>query len=177
MKRKILIFFCLLVTMMLPVLACKAQDDLFAFSYQDRINTSNSVFFMDAMEAGDTLDVFLSTSGQGEFGLFLFQERPTETFVNFDRSIDPQIYEKAVQYEIGSLNAIEFTADNTQIYYIQIILIEDGPAFYLIQSNRDLTRYYLPMIPGYPVHAIIVACLFSTGLILLGMRKRRMSIK
>ena len=170
MNLKKLTLFALFVSLMLPILVVGAQEDL--FTYQDRINTSNSVFFMNSMEEGDYIQVSLSAGGEGIFGVFLFHERPMETYVNFDRSIDPQIYDKAIAYEIGSVNFIEYTANASKIYYLQIILIEKGPDFYFIQCNRELSRYYLPLIPGYPLEILVFSSIFAIGMAYIMVKRR-----
>ncbi|MHA1805509.1 MAG: hypothetical protein ACTSU4_13410 [Promethearchaeota archaeon] len=123
----------------------------------EKISESTSAFFLVNLNKGELLEIKVESLEGGWFGLFLFDERPEETHVNFDGTLDNEIYNKAILYDIGNEPTLIYIAENTQIYYIQLILLENGPDTYIITSNRELSRYYLPQLHGYSIPILLVS--------------------
>ncbi|MFX1338738.1 MAG: hypothetical protein ACFFDK_09025 [Promethearchaeota archaeon] len=143
------------------------------FVFEDQMNDGNSLFFLVELEEDDELKVDLKARENGYFHLYLFDKRPTETHVNIDNSIDSGINKDKVAHDAGTKPHINYTAEDDQIYYLQIILQKNGPDFFKLESNKKLSRYYLPQIPGYPIEVLMVSLVLSIGIIIYLVKKKK----
>ena len=135
------------------------------FYHQDRINEGISAFFLIDLEKNDDLKVELEPDSEGNFTLFLSDERPQQTYVRTDQTFDDEIFEKAEVYDLSKTPELNYTAKEEKIFYIQIVLIENGPDYYSLEANKELVRYYLPQVPGYPIEFILISSLLIIGAI------------
>jgi hypothetical protein len=141
---------------------------ILGFEYIDNINDGISVYFLVDLEMGENIEINVTHTGDGNFTLFLFGSRPTQTYVNDDKTLNPNIFQVALNYSIEDNPYINYTVSQSKIYYIELILIDNGPDTFFLRSNIDeLTRYYLPIVPGYQIELVIVAFVLTTGLLLL----------
>jgi hypothetical protein len=53
------------------------------------------------------------------------------------------------------------------------MLVGGGPDTYNLTCSVDLTRYYLPIIPGYPIETIIISSIFTIGILAFLLKKKR----
>ena len=168
MKRKYLAVPILALMALIPIAS------IFGFEYIDNINDGISVYFLVDLEAGENIEINITHTGDGNFTLFLFGSRPTESYVNIDKTLNPSIFQVALNYSIDDNPYINYTALESKIYYIELILIDNGPDTFFLNSNIDeLTRYYLPIVPGFQVELLIFSSFLSVGLVLI-LYKRRM---
>lgn len=142
------------------------------FVHEDKMNEGGSMFFLVDLEEDEEIEVELKAYEDGYFHLYLFDERPTETHVNYDNTIDSDINKDKVAHDKGKHPEINYTAEDDQIYYLQIILEKNGPDFFRLEANKRLTRYYLPQIPGYEVELIMISLILSTGIIIFIIKKK-----
>ncbi len=169
-----------LVFLIIPIINAKA------FSYVDYIKDGNYVFFLLDLERGINVEFSVTHEGEGNFTLFLFNQRPTESNVMEDKSLNNKIFSnpQTVDYNLDDNPYINYTAPgpNPEIYYIEIILVDGGPDTFTLTStitngtqtlDKDLTRYYLPIIPGFQIEFLLVTLIISVGLILILYKKRR----
>ncbi len=163
--------------LMLTIFLVFPINNVLAFTHVDKITVSTSVFFLVNLNAGDRIDVSITHEDDGNFYLFLFDERPEETKINLDGKINQEIFRNALAYSLGDQPSINYVAREKKIYYIQVILYENGPDIYTLTCNKELTRYYLPIIPGYPVELVSISLVFSIGLIIALQVRRRIKIK
>lgn len=145
---------------------------ILAFNHIDNINDGISVFFLLDLKAGENIEVNITHNENGNFTLFLFDNRPKESFVNLDKTLRDEIFNEAINYSLSDNPYINYTVSETKIYYIQLILVENGPDTFFLYSNKDLTRYYLPIIPGYQTSIVTFSILFVVGLLFLITKKR-----
>ena len=145
-----------------------------AFTYIDYIKDGNYVFFLVDLEEGHSIEINVSHEDSGNFTLFIFDQRPTESFVKNDKTLNTEIFSspKTAAYNIEDNPYLNFTAQDTLIHYIEIILVGNGPDAFTINSNKDLTRYYLPIIPSYQIEFLILTLIISIGSILILYKKR-----
>ncbi len=181
MKYKRFCLLLLLLTLILPAINVNGLVETEkAFEFRDKINYGASIFFLVSLNKSDLLEIALIPFGAenftGNFTLFLFNERPEENHVNQDFTLDPEIFDKAIYYDLGEKPYLNFTADEELIYYIQIVLLDEGPDTFTLESNRDLIRYYLPQIPGYPLSSIALICSLS-ALVWIMILSRKLRIK
>ena len=145
-----------------------------AFTYIDNIKNGNYVFFLVDLEINDNLELNLDHDGSGNFTLFLLNIRPEQSYVNTDNTPNEILFNNppTVAYSLEDNPYINYSATVTNIYYVEIILVSGGPDTFTLTANKDLTRYYLPIIPGFQLEFLIFMILFSIGLILMLYKKR-----
>ena len=168
MKRKYLAVPILALMALIPIAS------IFGFEYIDNINDGISVYFLVDLEEGENIELNVTHTEDGNFTLFLFGSRPTESYVNIDKTLNPSIFQVALNYSIDDNPYINYTVLESKIYYIELILLDNGPDTFFLNSNIDeLTRYYLPIVPGFQVELLIFSSFLSVGLVLI-LYKRRM---
>ena len=158
MKRKFLAFAVFTLFILIPPV------NVSGFDHIDNINDGISVFFLTHLNNQTTIEINVTHTGDGNFALFLFDKRPTESFINLDKSLNPKIYDVVINYSLD---------DNPYINYTQLILIENGPDTFFFHCNLDsLTRYYIPIISGYNVSFLIISLVLVFGIILYRGKKK-----
>ncbi|MFX0074533.1 MAG: hypothetical protein ACFE96_03770 [Candidatus Hermodarchaeota archaeon] len=172
MKRKYLVITILSFMAFIPTVR------VFGFEHIDNINNGISVYFLVHLDVGENIEINVTHTGNGNFTLFLYDTRPTESFVNIDNSLNPDIFDTAISYSIDDNPYINYTVSISKIYYIELILLENGPDTFFFYCNQDdLTRYYLPIIPGYNLSFLIITLILTSSLIVLLKKKYLNSVE
>lgn len=166
MNYKKIILFCSLFFLVVPIINVKA------FTYTDYINNGNYAFFLFDLGTGNNTEIRVTHNDNGNFTLFLFDKRPIEAYVLGDKTLDNRIFSNVINYSLIDSPYINFTAAQTKIYYIEVILVGGGPDTYNLTCNEDLTRYYLPIIPGFQTELLLFSSILSVGLILILYKKK-----
>jgi len=166
MNYKKIILFCSLFFLVVPIINVKA------FTYTDYINNGNYAFFLFDLGAGNGTEISVTHNDNGNFTLFLFDRRPIEAYVLGDKTLDNRIFSNVINYSLTDSPYINFTAAQTKIYYIEVILVGGGPDTYNLTCTEDLTRYYLPIIPGFQTELLLFSSILSVGLILILYKKK-----
>ena len=143
-----------------------------AFEHIDNIDDGISVYFLIDLDVNDTIEISITHTGAGNFALFLFDTRPQDSYVNLDNTLNPEIYDLAINYSLLDNPYINYNVSESRIYYIQIVLLENGPDTFLLYCNHDLTRYYLPIIPGYNINLIMILLAAFSPFILISIKKK-----
>jgi len=166
----------LLLFMAIPI------NNAIAFNYVDNIKDGNYIFFLTDLQTDNNIEINVTHSGSGNFTLFLFNTRPTQSYVKNDNTLNENIFNKTVAYSLDDNPYINYTTAEEKIYYIEIILISGGPdTFFLTSSitysngtqvDKDLTRYYLPIIPSFPLLIVIPLIIFSIGFLIIISKKK-----
>ena len=133
----------------------------------------NYVFFLVDIDIDENIELNVTHVESGNFTLFLLNKRPTQSYVKSDNTLSDKIFSASVAYSLDDNPYINYTAPVEKIYYIEIILISGGPDTFTLTSTKDLTRYYLPQIPGYQLPILIFSLIFALGLIIV-LYKRKM---
>ena len=166
MKRKYLAITLLTLMTLIPTVS------VFGFEHIDNINDGISVYFLVHLEPGENIEINVTHNGNGNFTLFLYDSHPNESFINIDKSLNPNIFDVAINYSLDDNPYINYTVSESKIYYIELILIENGPdTFFFYCNNDELTRYYLPIIPGYQIGFLILTLILTSSLIILIKKK------
>jgi hypothetical protein len=142
------------------------------FTHIDNINDGISVYFLINLNASQSIELNVTHLSVGDFVLFLFDQRPTESFVGLDNTLDSRIFSAAINYSLDDNPYLFHVVSETTIYYIQLILLDNGPDTFFLNCDRDLTRYYLPLIPGYQIELIVMSVLLSIGVVMILKRNR-----
>jgi hypothetical protein len=158
----ILLFFAFF-----PVESCMA------YQHVDNINEGISTFFLTSLNGGENIEVNLTHTGSGNFTLFLFNQRPINSFVKIDKTLDNEIFSFAINYSLDDNPYINYTVVEDKIYYIQVILLDNGPDTFFLYCNHELTRYYIPIIPGYQTSIIVSSIIIVSTFIYLRYRKKK----
>ncbi|MFX0008723.1 MAG: hypothetical protein ACFE9R_00275 [Candidatus Hermodarchaeota archaeon] len=157
---------------LLTLMALIPTASVLGFEHIDNINDGISVYFLVHLDVGENIEINVTHDSLGNFTLFLYDTRPTESFINIDKSLNPDIFDVAISYSIDDNPYINYTASESKIYYIELILIENGPdTFFFYCNKNDLTRYYLPIIPGYQIYMLIFTVILTSSLIVLFTKK------
>jgi len=145
-----------------------------AFTYIDNIKDGDYTFFLINLQIDDNLELNVTHTGMGNFTLFLFNIRPEQTYVNNDGTLNLIIFNNppTVAYSLDDNPYIYYTATEPKIYYIEVILVNSGPDTFTLTSNKDLTRYYLPVIPGFPLEFLIISLSFAIAIVILLYKKK-----
>lgn len=168
MNFKKILLLGLFLFLLLPI------SSVSAFTYIDNVKDGNYIFFLVDLHENETIVISLTHEENGNFTLFLFNKRPSESYLKDDNSLKEKIFNNppTVNYSLDDSPYINYTAQDSKIFYIEIILVSGGPDTYTLICNKDLTRYYLPLIPGYQLEVLIFALILSVGIIFLLYRKR-----
>jgi branched-subunit amino acid ABC-type transport system permease component len=156
MKYTLITIGLLLVLSFIPM-----EVDI-GYQHIDNVNEGISTFFLTSLDSGENIEVNITHTGSGNFTLFLFNERPIYSYVKIDKSLDKEIFTVAINYTVAE----------TKLYYIQIILLDSGPDTFFLYCNRDLSRYYIPTIPGYQISIITVSIISALALLLIFYRNK-----
>jgi hypothetical protein len=158
----------LLFSLLIPI------TQTIAFTHIDNLKNGNYVFFLTELNVNQSLELTLNHEGSGNFTLFLFNRRPVDSKVNDDNTLKPDIFYNppTVAYSLEEIPYIYYTASEEKIYYIEIILISGGPDTFTLTVNEDLTRYYLPLIPGFQSELVLLSLTFAIGLIIFLFKKK-----
>jgi hypothetical protein len=166
MKQKYLAITLLTLMTLIPTVS------VFGFDHIDNINDGISVYFLVSLEADENIIINVTHTGEGNFTLFLYDTRPTESFLNLDNSLNPDIFDVAITYSVDDNPYINYTVTEEKIYYIELILLENGPdTFFFYCNNDELTRYYLPIIPGFQIDLLVLTLILTSSLIMLFKKK------
>ena len=166
MNNKKIILFIFLFFLLTPIINVKA------FTHIDYINNGNYAFFLFDLGAGNSTEISVTHNENGNFTLFLFDKRPTEAYVTVDKTLDNRIFSNVNKSSLIDNPYINFTASDTKVYYIEVILVGGGPDSYNLTCTEALTRYYLPIIPGFQTELLLFSSILSVGLILILYKKK-----
>lgn len=142
------------------------------FSKRVDVRGSESKFYLVSLEANQTLSVNVTSRKGGNFNLYLYNFRPSDSAPHPELN-SPQV--SCVVYdETANANAsISFTSLGNRVYYLQVVLATPDPDTFFLDANKELTPYFIPFLPGFPVGPLIVAILLAGGLEFAVVRKRR----
>lgn len=168
MNFKKIILLGLFLFLLLPI------SNVSAFTHVDNVKNGNYIFFLVDLKENETVEIGLTHEESGNFTLFLFNRRPSESYVKDDNSLKEKIFNDppTVDHSLDDSPYINYTTTIPKIYYVEIILVSGGPDTYTLTCNKDLTRYYLPLIPGYQLEVLIFAFILSLGIIFIFYKKR-----
>ena len=165
-------------------LSAAAEGDTF-HREQFRLEQASTRFYVTTVDFNTTIYINCTSVYEGVFYLYLFNFRPTETILHENNSINENLVAGAVAYNStpvdvfsAGLNAtvksltISYNATKTAMYYLEIVLLENGPDTFVMESTREFQPYFIPFIPGYPLEMFIGG---STLGIILVLRKTKRS--
>jgi hypothetical protein len=143
------------------------------FSNTTEIRHHQVVFYLTALQQGDVLQVNCSTYFNSTIQMLLFDTRPTDEAIYSNGTYKPGFIDSAIATDIqDNPNAsITYVANETKIYYLEFIQQNDQTDFLVVNSNQNLTQYYIPFLPGYPVPVIVGVT--AAGIVIVWQVQRR----
>lgn len=157
-------------------------NNAMAFTYIDNMKNGNYIFFLTDLDINVNIELNVTHPGAGNFTLFLFNTRPVQSYVNDDNSLNEKIFNHSIANSLEDNPYLNYTAPEEKIYYVEIILIEGGPDTFYFTSiisytngtviDKELTQYYLPIIPSFTIEIVITSIIFSIGLIIFISKKK-----
>lgn len=161
-------FLILSLLLLLPI------SNSIAFTYIDNVNNGDYTFFLIDLQINDVLELNVTHTASGNFTLFLFNTRPEQSYVNPDKTLNLVIFNNppTVAYNLDDNPNINYNATEPKIYYIEVILVNSGPDTFTLTSNKDLTRYYLPIIPGFTSEYLIISLSFAIAIVFILYKKK-----
>ena len=167
--KKIFLLSSLLV-LIVPIINVKG------FTFRDYINNGNYALFLFNLDSGNSTQISVTHQEGGNFTLFLFNQRPTESYVKDDKTLSDRIFSNPsiVDFSLADNASISYTNTDPdpKIYYIEVILVGGGPDTYNLTCTQDLTRYYLPIIPGFRLEYIMLSITLVFSVILILSKKK-----
>ncbi len=173
--KKILLSF-LLLFMIIPI------NNAVAFSYIDNMKNGNYIFFLTDLEIDVNIELNVTHTGSGNFTLFLFNTRPLHSYINDDNSLNDNIFGDSIANSLEDNPYLNYTSLEERVYYVEIILVDGGPDTFFFTSkisytngtviDKDLSQYYLPIIPSFTLEIIITSTILSIGIIILISKKK-----
>jgi hypothetical protein len=169
MKYKKIFLLSSLFVLIVPIINVKA------FTFVDYIKNGNYAFFLFNLDAGNSTQVSVTHQASGNFTLFLFDQRPVESYMKDDKTLNDGIFSNPsiVNFSLADNASISYTTLDSKIYYIEVMLVGGGPDTYNLTSNKDLTRYYLPIIPGFNLEIVIISSAAVVGMLILLFKRKR----
>ncbi|MBY8981728.1 MAG: hypothetical protein KGD57_02180 [Candidatus Lokiarchaeota archaeon] len=178
MKYKKITFLILLSSFLLPMYNVYGQPN---FIYNDihELDDGETLFYLVDLNITENIQVVLNRLNYGNYSIFLFDSRPINTYIKSDNQLDSRIYsiDSYINHSIGINPYINHTATETKIYYIQIILLNNGSDTFILESTKQLSRYYIPLIPGFPLETTIGFTLIALIFVSLIYKKKNKKIK
>ena len=157
-------------------------NNVMAFTYIDNMKNGNYIFFLTDLDIDVNIELNVTHPGTGNFTLFLFNTRPVQSYVNDDNSLNEKIFNHSIGNSLEDNPYLNYTALEEKIYYLEIILVEGGPDTFYFTSiisyingtviDKDLTQYYLPIIPSFTIEIVITSIILSIGLIVFISKKK-----
>lgn len=150
-----------------------AEGDIYKDAFP--LQTYDSRFYLVFLEDTDTIELNLTNTYNGDFDIFLHEERPLDYYVSHS-GYDSKIYDNAVAYNTssGDSASLSYTVSESKIYYIQVVMIDNGPDTYRLNSTKPLELYFIPyLIPGFHTDVVVGVSFLAIFLIGLIYYKKR----
>jgi len=152
LSRKSLVYSSIILILMMAFSQNVNLTSAAPPAFQDAfpLQQFDSRFYICHLEASESITLDLKCAFKGEFDIFIFTNRPTETYVT-PGGYDPQIFTNSLTENIslGKYSHLEYTSPSADIIYIQIVLIDNGTDTYYLNSTKVLELYFIPFIPGF----------------------------
>ena len=120
------------------------------------LQTYDSRFYLVYMENAETIELNLTNTYNGDFDIFIHDDRPLDYYISQD-GYDSRIYDNAVAYNTsaGNTASVTYTVSEAKIYYIQVVMVANGPDTYHLNSSQPLELYFIPyLIPGFNLNLL-----------------------
>ncbi|MBD3353941.1 MAG: hypothetical protein GF364_20835 [Candidatus Lokiarchaeota archaeon] len=134
----------------------------------------DSRFYVVSLQEGAEIEINVTNTYNGDFDVFIHNDRPEQTYVS-KFGYDDQIYENVTTFDTssGDFTQLNYVAEESQLYYIQVVLISGETDTYHLNSSVSLELYFIPfLIPGYSVPIVASITLLTFIFIAIHINKR-----
>jgi hypothetical protein len=169
MKKRILVVVLFILLLFIPFGHVKAFEDAV------EIEENSPVFYLFSLEKDAPLNnikIDFSREKKGNISVFLFDRRPMSSYINTNQTLDDAIYLDSINYTESETPSLNITASEAKIYYLEILIFVNGSDILYVQSTKELSRYYLPNIPGFPFAIIFGTILISISILFLAKKSK-----
>ncbi len=151
--------FCLLTSFLYQTPSVRG------FEARVDVRAQDNKYYLVQLNASEPLWVNLTSRYGGDFNLYMSKSRPSDSgimknLVALDDGLQPDA-------------SLYYVANETRIYYIHIILNDSEPDTYILNASKELTQYFIPFLPGYPVSLTITAMTLSLAVIVLSVIRKK----
>ncbi|TFF87969.1 MAG: hypothetical protein EU548_09505 [Promethearchaeota archaeon] len=148
----------------------------YIFTEPQQISKGAPIFYLFSLNESESVQIHVRSQNSANYSLFLFGSRPTQTYVNPDGSLNPLIFSHSVFSNITVSPFLNYTAlpsSGIKLYYLEVILLNESSDLFYIDSTIELSRYYIPQIPGFPLPLTVGIIVGSTALISFLLLKKK----
>lgn len=174
MKKWKLVFVLSFLIILLPLIDVTSNSDIYN-DYAIEIEENTPIFYLFSLNANDSVEIQLSRDKIGNISVFLFSNRPMNSYITVNQTLDEAIYKNSITNKTSQNPTLNYTAPQSKIFYLEILIFSNGSDILRIRSTRSLSRYYLPQISGFPFIIFSGTILFSV-LVLIINKKRKIEI-
>lgn len=137
-------------------------------TYKDAypLQQDDSRYYVVYLNTSQTIQINVTSANNGIFNIFIYDQRPTTTYVS-SNGYNAHIFDVALKYNITDETFVQFeyNATKASTYYIQIVMIANGPDTFYLTASRSMTLYFIPFVPGFPVPFVIMFSLIGSFII------------
>ncbi|TXT65052.1 MAG: conserved exported protein of unknown function [Promethearchaeota archaeon] len=169
MKQRILIFVLFILLLFIPFGHVKAFEDAV------EIEENTPVFYLFSLEKDAPLNnikIDISREKKGNISVFLFDRRPMTSYITPNQTLDDAIFSDSINFTESETPSLNVTASEAKIYYLEILIFANGSDILYVQSNRELSRYYLPSIPGFPLAIMLGTIIISVSVLFITQKRK-----
>jgi len=172
----LIVLISIIPSFLLVVVKAEESNQIFRDSFP--LQQYDCRFYLVYLEENDSIQINVTNTYNGDFDIFLHNARPIDTYLS-EEGYDPKIYSNAVAWDInpGDFASINYTSENSTIYYIQVALVKGDFDTFHLNSTRQLELYFIPfLIPSYSTSILIFISIVSMA-VLIKINKVKIKIK
>lgn len=143
------------------------------YSDTQEVRNNGTIFYLTSLNESESFQVNCSSKYNQYYSLFLFNKRPMSNYKYLNGSYSLKLYNLSIEFYEGFNPELVYVANETLIYYIQIILHNESSNLISINSNKDLVRYYLPLIESFSLEIIGITGIFTISIIIVSILKKK----
>ena len=168
-----------------------------ALSWEESLKLENHSSRTYVFSMNESEEFFVNVSGVyfGEYHLFIFKDRPKMDYIQANGQYSKAIFNDSIAYNLTSYGplsynanisntygnetncyknstTLNFTAPWRGLFYIEVILYDGGPDMYLLDSNVEMTPYFIPFLPGYPTMILIFVASLTSVMVVVKIKKK-----
>ncbi|MHA1731929.1 MAG: hypothetical protein ACTSU5_08290 [Promethearchaeota archaeon] len=150
-----MVFFTSFLSLTVPATAFESRVD---------VRANDNKYYLVELNATELFWLNLSSVKGGDFNVYVSTTRPTQSGImdNLVARDDSPAADAHIYY----------VANQTRIYYIQIVLNSDDPDTFILNASKELTQYFIPFLPGYPPLLVFSAVALPVAVLAIRARKR-----
>jgi hypothetical protein len=143
-------------------------------SEQFRLEQGATRYYVTTLDVNETWKIDVTSVYEGIFEIYLYSERITEYTYQYEavasNNSGIKIFSTSLNDTVNFVSA-NYTAKVKQMYYLEIVLVKNGPDTFVLKSSHSVQTYFIPFIPGYPIEIIMICGVFTIFILIRKFRK------